>query len=101
MKKLDTTLVHVDVFLFDDGDPAQTPDTLILEWATKGAGFGMLSFHCEEDGGLTCSSECMGAAFAKRVLDFYLQGKDRREWPEVMRGYDTIEGFVSACYFND
>lgn len=49
------------------------PKAFVIDWATKGAGFGQLSIYIDETGQLRCDTETMGRAFAQEVLSKLLE----------------------------
>lgn len=58
------TLVEVDSFW---GQTADVSGGAEVSWATKGAGFGTLTFFMK-DGKLMCDNQMMGRKFIKRVF---------------------------------
>lgn len=62
----DWEITDVDI---DEAGPAH-PNGLyfIIGWATKGHGFGELTFYKDKDGNIEVQTETLGKAFAKKVL---------------------------------
>ncbi len=43
-------------------------NAMVVSWETVSAGFGEISFYYDDDGVLTCDTECMSTEFVGSVL---------------------------------
>lgn len=87
-KKIDFTVVHTDLEYESD-------KWLTLNWTTKSAGFGQLTFKLHENGMFYCGNEAMSYGFCCRVVRHYCENHEKAQWPEFVRAYGSTEEFMS------
>lgn len=77
----------------DDGPPVrwESEKGFTLSWASKGWGFGTMSFTRREEGGLYCGDEFMGLENATLMLDRFCKNTPKAEWPALLRQYGGVE----------
>ena len=65
-------------------DPFAYGDTrgFVLQWESKSAGFGELTFVFGENGEVVCDNEIMSSAFVKAVLARWVDGM-RMRWVKI------------------